>query len=118
MPWGSDRPLPRAGERASAATRGAGERIMEGGGSPGQNAKGTPHSPPFCFPPFSCHPKAPTAKTTALAPPPGVGVGGSGRGLEGTGCQRDPHLLTFPLPQMAAAAEGAGSRVAGGKLGD
>lgn len=78
-------PSPPAGEserRHGARARGS----WRGGGSLRKNVEGTPHSPPFCFPPFSCHPKPPTAKTTALAPP-----GSSGLGEEGAARGRYPH---------------------------
>lgn len=67
-------------------------------GSLRENTEGTPHSPPFCFPPFSCHPKPPTAKTTALAPP------GRLRSRRGGGCPgRRPSL-----PNVSPTSDGGG----------
>lgn len=83
-----------------------------GGGSPRENAKGTPHSPPFCFPPFSCHPKPPTATTTALASP-----WGSKLGEERADWGGDPHFPTVPWPLVAEEKE-AGAPEAEVKLAD
>lgn len=85
----------RPAARAAATTWGRGrEEHGGGGGSPRENAKGTLHSPPFCFPPFSCHPKPPTATTTALASPPGAPSQGR-RGLT-----EEETLTSQPFPGL------------------
>lgn len=101
-----------ASGRVGAATRGAGEGIM-GGGVAKEKCRGTPHSPPFCFPPFSCHPKPPTAKTTALAPP-----GSSGLGEEGAARGRDPHHSQRFSDLRWRRRRKRGLRRQWGKLGD
>lgn len=105
---GSRQPPPHRAP-AAATTWGAGERNTEGvgaGGSPRENATGTPRSPPFCFPPFSRHPKPPTATTTGSCFPRGVGSWGGGGGR-----RRRPSLRNL---SPASAGGGGRSRGSGG----